>query len=175
MPSNVSRDEAVPRPVRQPVQLGENSGRRLPVVPAHQGAAVLDLAEDHLAGDGQGGLGRHCSQVLPAAQFHVLVAHALGYAPEPPAVAEVADGNVPVAQLPERLGGDLDIAEEGKVGDFHQTDLLQHLSLLFHFQLVAGLADNGSLSLHVNGNGVIPGGNHPADVLRPDSPDPSGR
>ena len=46
---------------------------------------------------------------------------------------------------------------------------MQHLSLLFHFQLVAGLADNGSLSLHVNGNGVIPGGSHPADVLRSDS------
>ena len=63
------------------------------------------------------------------------------------------------------MGGDLYVAEESQVGDFHQADPLQHLPLLFHFQLFAGLSDNGALGLDVYRNGVVPGGGHPANVL----------
>ena len=52
-----------------------------------------------------------------------------------------------------------------QVGDLYQPDLLQDLSLLFHLQLVARLADHRALGLDVNGDGIIPGGGHPSDVL----------
>ena len=75
------------------------------------------------------------------------------------------DLHVPVAQLPERLGSDLDIAEKGQVGDFHQPDFLQGLALLFHLQLVAGLADHGPLCMNIYRNRIVPGRSHPANVL----------
>ena len=66
------------RPVRQAVEFRQDGRRGLPVIAAQHGAGVLYLAEHHPAGDGQGRLRRHRSQVLPAAQFDVLVAHAVG-------------------------------------------------------------------------------------------------
>ena len=121
MPSRLAASAAASALPHQRGQLTEHLPALLFFqVPAKQRAAVLDLAEHELPGEGQrparvGGRGE-----LGDPQLDVLMDHADGHGVEPAAVGEVAHGDAGGRQLAQGLRRDLHVAEQGDLRGIDQ-------------------------------------------------------
>ena len=135
------------------------------MVASQEGSRVEDLDSDEVAGQFEAEGGSIGGPVLRATLLHVLVPQPVRHPVKPSAVGEIEHGDVSGKALLDCGCGQLSRAEQADLGGFHEARFLDDFLTHLHYELVAVLADDRAVFLHIEGQGVVAGGRQPPHLV----------
>jgi hypothetical protein len=153
------------RIIAQSLHLGDAGRGRLDVVALEHRSLVADLADHQITRQAQAKSRVVGQTELLAAQGDVADAQPLGGSVKPSSLREEANRHLTFTQGLDRLGGELDVAEQADLASLADAHLLNHSVLFLDLQHVARLADVQALGVEIKRSQVVAGGDEPAGRL----------
>lgn len=134
------------------------------MVSPQQHSAIDDLGHDEPPGKLQAAPLIACGCELATRSSTSLFATPVVSAINQPPVEEMADGNAPGGQVPQRLRKDLHVAHEAYLGDVQHAQLCPGLPPHADHDALPGPAHLSALFLYVQRHGIVAGGEQAAHL-----------